>query len=48
MRVKISEVTKSYGMTCALDGVDIDYSENISALSLIGPSGEVNRRFCEY
>ena len=39
MRVKISEVAKSYGMTCALDGVDIDYSENISALSLIGPSG---------
>ena len=39
MRVKISEVSKMYGATRALNGVDIDLGEDISALSLIGPSG---------
>ncbi|HIG84448.1 MAG TPA: amino acid ABC transporter ATP-binding protein [Verrucomicrobia bacterium] len=39
MRVKISDVFKMYGITRALNGVDIDLDKDISALSLIGPSG---------
>jgi len=39
MRVKISEVSKRYGITCALDGVDLDLNEDVSVLSMIGPSG---------
>ena len=39
MRVNIKEVSKKYGMTCALDGVDLDLNEDVSVLSMIGPSG---------
>ncbi len=39
MRVKISEVSKRYGITCALDGVGLDLNEDVSVLSMIGPSG---------
>ena len=39
MRVKINEVSKSYGITRALDGVDLDLNKEISVLSMIGPSG---------
>ncbi|MDA7605497.1 amino acid ABC transporter ATP-binding protein [Verrucomicrobiales bacterium] len=39
MRVRISEISKKYGMTSALDGVDLESNNNVSVLSLIGPSG---------
>ena len=39
MRLKISEVSKHYGVTCALDGADLDLNEDVSVLSMIGPSG---------
>ena len=39
MRVKINEVSKSYGMTRALNGVDLESNNNVSVLSMIGPSG---------
>ena len=39
MRVRISEISKKYGMTSALDGVDLESNDDVSVLSLIGPSG---------
>ena len=39
MRVRISEISKRYGMTSALDGVDLESNDDVSILSLIGPSG---------
>ena len=39
MRVRISEISKKYGMTSALDGVDLESNNNVSVLSMIGPSG---------
>ncbi len=39
MRVQINEVSKRYGMTRALDGVDLDLNTEVSVLSMIGPSG---------
>ena len=39
MRVRINEISKKYGMTSALDGVDLESNDDVSVLSLIGPSG---------
>ena len=32
MRVRISEISKKYGMTSALDGVDLESNNNVSVL----------------
>ena len=39
MKVNISKVTKKYGKIKALSGISIDIDDDVSVLTLIGPSG---------
>ena len=39
MRVNISNVTKTYGEIKALSGISVEIAEDVSILTLIGPSG---------
>ena len=39
MKVNISKVTKKYGEIKALSGISIDIDDDVSVLTLIGPSG---------
>jgi polar amino acid transport system ATP-binding protein len=39
MSIKTDTLTKCYGVTVAVDGVNLDYDDDVRVLALIGPSG---------
>lgn len=39
MNIRTDTLTKRYGATTAVDGVTLDYEDNVRVLALIGPSG---------
>lgn len=39
MSIEICGLTKHYGSTCAIDGIDLSLDDSVKVLALIGPSG---------